>query len=221
MGQVNADLRVRAGGFEASLVGFGVSVDDKAGEVPSGTVPILGDGLDSVHLYDEPVWLAAPPDHRLASRASVSVAELREEPFVISRPGHWQRRLLDRLFAGRNLTPRIVCEGDEPAALAGLVSAGIGLTLIPATARGADISAPAAWIGIDDPACRRTLTHPAPGRRQPTLGRRGADAHHSRHLALERHRQPAVRQPAAMTHRAPGPGAAGLGRDVIRTAPLM
>ncbi|MET7520667.1 hypothetical protein ABZS88_46695 [Streptomyces sp. NPDC005480] len=25
-------------------------------------------------------------------------------------------------------------------------------------ARGADISAPAAWIGIDDPACRRTLT---------------------------------------------------------------
>ncbi|MET7520666.1 LysR family transcriptional regulator substrate-binding protein [Streptomyces sp. NPDC005480] len=60
--------------------------------------PILGDGLDSVHLYDEPVWLAAPPDHRLASRASVSVAELREEPFVISRPGHWQRRLLDRLL---------------------------------------------------------------------------------------------------------------------------
>ncbi|MFF7789814.1 LysR substrate-binding domain-containing protein [Streptomyces sp. NPDC007991] len=120
--------------------------------------PIPGDGLDSVHLHDEPVWLAAPPGHRLASRALVGVEELREEPFVISRPGHWQRRLLDRLFADRNLTPRIVCEGDEPAALAGLVSAGIGLTLIPAMARGADISAPGAWIGIDDPACRRTLT---------------------------------------------------------------
>jgi DNA-binding transcriptional LysR family regulator len=120
--------------------------------------PILDDGLDSVQLHDEPVWLAAPPDHRLASRASVNVEELREEPFVISRPGHWQRRLLDRLFAGHNLAPRIVCEGDEPAALAGLVSAGIGLTLIPAMARHADISAPGAWIGIDDPACRRTLT---------------------------------------------------------------
>jgi DNA-binding transcriptional LysR family regulator len=120
--------------------------------------PIPDDGLDSVHLHDEPVWLAAPPDHRLASRALVSVEELREEPFVISRPGHWQRRLLDRLFADRNLIPRIVCEGDEPAALAGLVSAGIGLTLIPAMARGADVSTPGAWIGIDDPACRRTLT---------------------------------------------------------------
>ena len=120
--------------------------------------PILGDGLDSVQLHDEPVWLAAPPDHRLASRASVHVEELREEPFVISRAGHWQRRLLDRLFAGHNLAPRIVCEGDETAALAGLVSAGIGLTLIPAMARHADISATGAWIGIDDPACRRTLT---------------------------------------------------------------
>ena len=77
---------------------------------------------------------------------------------MISRAGHWQRRLLDRLFAGHNLAPRIVCEGDEPAALAGLVSAGIGLTLIPAMARHADISATGAWIGIDDPACRRTLT---------------------------------------------------------------
>ncbi|MFD3481030.1 LysR family transcriptional regulator [Streptomyces sp. NPDC058695] len=120
--------------------------------------PILGDGLDSIRLYDEPVWLAAPPDHRLAERASVSVKELREEPFVIARPGHWQRRLLDRLFAGHNLTPRIVCEGDEPAALAGLVSVGIGLTLIPAVARGADVNTPCVWIGIDDPACRRTLT---------------------------------------------------------------
>ncbi|MEU0853594.1 MULTISPECIES: LysR family transcriptional regulator [Streptomyces] len=120
--------------------------------------PIPADGLAGVRLHDEPVWLAAPPGHPLASRARVEVAELRTEPFVIARPGHWQRRLLDRLFAGHDLTPRIVCEGDEPAALAGLVSAGIGLTLVPAMARGADVSAPCAWIGVDDPGCRRTLT---------------------------------------------------------------
>ncbi|RVU28022.1 LysR family transcriptional regulator [Streptomyces antnestii] len=120
--------------------------------------PIRGDGLDSVHLHDEQVWLTAPPGHRLASRASVGVEELRDEPFVISRPGHWQRRLLDRLFAGHNLMPRIVCEGDEPAALAGLVIAGIGLSLIPAMARDSDLSALGAWIAIDDTACRRILT---------------------------------------------------------------
>ncbi|MEV8021353.1 LysR substrate-binding domain-containing protein [Streptomyces sp. NPDC086554] len=120
--------------------------------------PIAGDGLESVHLHDEQVWLAAPPDHPLAARASVTVEELRDEPFVISRPGHWQRRLLDRLFAVANMTPRIVCEGDEPAATAALVGVGIGLTLIPAIARTADTGVPVAWVAIDATACRRTLT---------------------------------------------------------------
>ncbi|MEV0097320.1 LysR family transcriptional regulator [Streptomyces sp. NPDC050738] len=131
--------------------------------------PIPGDGLDSVQLHDEQVWLAAPPGHRYADRTSVTVAELADEPFVISRPGHWQRRLLDRLFADRNLTPRIVCEGDEPAATAFLVSTGIGLTLIPAVAITAAVSAPVAWIAVDAPGCRRILTlHRATNTRLPT-----------------------------------------------------
>ncbi|MEU2021271.1 LysR family transcriptional regulator [Streptomyces sp. NPDC016469] len=131
--------------------------------------PIPGDGLDSVQLHDEQVWLAAPPDHRYADRASVTVAELADEPFVSSRPGHWQRRLLDRLFAECNLTPRIVCEGDEPAATAFLVSTGIGLTLIPTVAITAAVSAPVAWIAVDAPSCRRTLTlHRATSTRLPT-----------------------------------------------------
>lgn len=134
--------------------------------------PIPGDGLESVHLHDEQVWLAAPPDHPLAARDSVTVEELRDEPFVISRPGHWQRRLLDHLFAAANLTPRIVCQGDEPAATAALVGAGMGLTLVPAVARTADLSMPVAWIAIDAPSCRRTLTlHSRSGGRLSTAAR--------------------------------------------------
>lgn len=120
--------------------------------------PIPGDGLDSLLLHDEQVWLAVPVGHRLAGRASVTVAELRDEPFVAPRPGHWQRRLLDHLFDSAGLRPRIVCEGDEPAATAVLVGAGIGLTLIPAMARHADASAPVALVAVDHAACRRTLT---------------------------------------------------------------
>ncbi|AIS02376.1 LysR family transcriptional regulator [Streptomyces glaucescens] len=120
--------------------------------------PIPRDGLDSLAVHDEQVWLATPPGHRLAGRSSVTVTELRDEPFVAPRPGHWQRRLLDHLFSAAGLTPRIVCEGDEPAATAVLVGAGIGLTLIPTMALRADTYAPVAWIAVDDPACRRTLT---------------------------------------------------------------
>ncbi|RST19654.1 LysR family transcriptional regulator [Streptomyces sp. WAC05374] len=134
--------------------------------------PIPGDGLDSVPLHDEQVWLATPPGHRLAGRSSVAVGELRDEPFVAPRPGHWQRRLLDRLFEAVGLKPRIVCEGDELAATAALVISGMGLTLIPAMALQTDIRVPVACIAVDDDACRRTLTlHRAADARVSTAAR--------------------------------------------------
>ncbi|MFC5187799.1 LysR family transcriptional regulator [Actinomadura harenae] len=120
--------------------------------------PIPADGLESVQLVDEAVWLVAPPDHPLAGRASVTVEELAGEPFISTHKGHWQRRLLDRLFAARGLTPRIVCEGDEASAIAELIKAGLGVGLVPALARRSDAGPPSAWIAVDGPDCRRVLT---------------------------------------------------------------
>ncbi|GAA0935662.1 LysR substrate-binding domain-containing protein [Nonomuraea longicatena] len=120
--------------------------------------PIPAEGLTAVRLLDEPVWLVAPLGHPLAGRTSVSVEDLADQPFVTTRRGHWQRRVLDRLFATKDLTPRIVCEGDEPGAVQALVTAGLGLTLTPEMARRSPISAPVAWIAVDSPECHRTLT---------------------------------------------------------------
>ncbi|WP_026412559.1 LysR family transcriptional regulator [Actinomadura oligospora] len=121
--------------------------------------PIPGDGLESVRLLEEKVWLVTPLDHPLAGRTSVTVDELADEPFISAHKGHWQRRLLDRLFATRDLTPRIVCEGDEVGAIAELIRAGLGIALVPAFARRfAPIDGPVAWITVDSPECRRTLT---------------------------------------------------------------
>ncbi|GIG66677.1 LysR family transcriptional regulator [Phytomonospora endophytica] len=120
--------------------------------------PIPGEGLEGVQLMDEPVWLCAPHDHPIAARTSVAVEELAGLSFVSSRVGHWQRRVLDRLFASRDLMPRIVCEGDEPGAVAYMIAAGIGVGLIPDMARRTDTRSLVAWIAVDDPACRRVLT---------------------------------------------------------------
>ncbi|MEU9497477.1 LysR family transcriptional regulator [Streptomyces sp. NPDC048196] len=120
--------------------------------------PIAADGLEAVPLHTEAVGVATPLDHPLAGRPSVTVDELAGQPFVATREGHWQRRLLDRLFAGRGLTPKIVCEGDEAGALADLISAGLGIGLVPALAQRTAMSAPVAWIAVDSPDCRRTLT---------------------------------------------------------------
>ncbi|WP_246095221.1 LysR family transcriptional regulator [Streptomyces roseicoloratus] len=121
--------------------------------------PVPPEDLTAVRLMDEEVWVVAPLGHPLAGRTSVTVAELADEPFVTTRTGHWQRRLLDRLFAGHGLAPaKIVCEGDEPSATAILVAAGLGIGLIPDMARRSATRVPVAWIAVDSPDCRRTLT---------------------------------------------------------------
>ena len=120
--------------------------------------PIPAEGLEVVQLLEEAVGVATPLNHPLAGRTSVSIDELADQPFITARKGHWQRRLLDRLFAGRDLTPKIVCEGDEVSAIADLISVGLGIGLVPAIARRTPTRAPVAWIAVDSPDCRRTLT---------------------------------------------------------------
>jgi DNA-binding transcriptional LysR family regulator len=51
----------------------------------------------------------------------------------------------------------IVCEGDEPYAIRGLISAGVGIGLMPAMARRLAPDPPVVWLHLDVP-CRRTLS---------------------------------------------------------------
>ncbi|MFI7443014.1 LysR family transcriptional regulator [Nonomuraea indica] len=120
--------------------------------------PISAEGLESRRLFDEAVGVGVPLDHPLAGRACVTVDELAGHPIVTARKGHWQRRLLDRLFSARDLTPKIVCEVDESSAIASLISAGLGLGLVPAFARRTSTRAPGTWIAVDSAECRRTVT---------------------------------------------------------------
>lgn len=130
---------------------------DRDVDLCAASQPIHADGLETVQLLDEMVWLATSRDHPLAGRTSVTVDELADEPFISTRKGHWQRRLLDRLFATRDLTPKIVCEGDEVGAIAELIKAGLGIGLVPDLARRSVPSHFAAWIAVDHPECRRAL----------------------------------------------------------------
>ncbi|MFC3491177.1 LysR family transcriptional regulator [Glycomyces rhizosphaerae] len=120
--------------------------------------PVNAPHIASEVLHVQQVWLATPPDHPLAAVQQVTIEDLAREPFVITRPGQWQRRLLDWLFADRNLEPRIVCEIDEPAATYMLVSAGLGLSIFPQIARFTFPEAGVAWVGVDHPHCNRTLS---------------------------------------------------------------
>jgi DNA-binding transcriptional LysR family regulator len=119
--------------------------------------PLPGPLLDTIELASEEVLLAVPPAHRLAGRSSVRIDELADEPFVTTRPGYWQRALADQLFARSGLLPAVSCEGDEPGAIRGLISAGLGVGLLPAISRQATPHPPVAWLHLETPGARRTL----------------------------------------------------------------
>ncbi|OZM70377.1 LysR family transcriptional regulator [Amycolatopsis antarctica] len=118
----------------------------------------LGDpAVVTEELLREEVLLAVPPGHPLASRERTDLASIADEPIIATRPGFWQRTLTDRLFAEAGLTPDITCESDEPAATQDLISAGIGIGLVPAMSRRAAGHAPVAWLHLDAENCERSL----------------------------------------------------------------
>ncbi|MEU4650291.1 LysR family transcriptional regulator [Nocardia fluminea] len=75
--------------------------------------------------------LAVAPEHRLASRQQVRLAELAEAEFVAVHPGFGMRRIFDELCAAADFRPRIAFEVGELDTAAALVAAGLGIAVLP------------------------------------------------------------------------------------------
>jgi DNA-binding transcriptional LysR family regulator len=103
------------------------------GELDCALLPATRDaGLAVLPLISEPIVLACPPGHPLATSPAVRLAQLDGERFVETPPAWAIRALLDETFQAAGLTRRIVCEIDEWNAVLDLVRAGVGIALIPA-----------------------------------------------------------------------------------------
>lgn len=86
-------------------------------------------------LLVEPLWLAVPTRHRMAQRRRVRLAEVAEEPFIVLKPGYGLRNVTESLCRKAGFSPRVGFEGEEVETLRGLVAAGLGVSLIPASSR--------------------------------------------------------------------------------------
>jgi DNA-binding transcriptional LysR family regulator len=120
--------------------------------------PLPGPDLRTRELLREDVLVGLPPGHPLTGRERVRLEDLADEPFVTTRPGYWPRELTDRLFAAAGLLPKYVCESDEPGATGYLISAGLGVGLVPAFSLRAANQVPGSWLHLDVPDCHRVLT---------------------------------------------------------------
>ncbi|WHT18592.1 LysR family transcriptional regulator [Crossiella sp. CA-258035] len=89
------------------------------------------DRLHRAPIQDQPVVAVLPERHRLAGRPEIGIAELAEDEFVQLEPGFGLRLITDELCAAAGFTPKIAFEGQEIETLRGLVSAGLGVALLP------------------------------------------------------------------------------------------
>ena len=90
-------------------------------------------GLSHTVIRRERYALVVTQDHRLAERDSVSVGDLANERFIVTRPGTGLRSCFDYVFAGRDAAPQIVIETNALSAMLALVADGAGSAILPPT----------------------------------------------------------------------------------------
>lgn len=91
-------------------------------------------GIDARELSSVPLALVAPRGHRLAARQDVTLADLHDESFVDSPPGHGNREVVDRAFATAGIERKVAFEIPDFTMAAALVRNGLGLAFLPAFA---------------------------------------------------------------------------------------
>lgn len=109
----------------------------------------LPDTLAWEVILREPLMAMIPRDHPLAAQPSVTLAELAQEPFVFFDP-HVGTGLYDDilgLMRRYGLTPVITQEVGEAMTIIGLVAAGLGVSILPASFKRVQLNE-MRWVAI-------------------------------------------------------------------------
>ncbi|HET6449919.1 MAG TPA: LysR substrate-binding domain-containing protein [Spirochaetia bacterium] len=137
-------FRARYPGVVLAL--FERSTEEQVGMLSAGALdagflrrPIADapESLAVTTILREPLILAVPRDHPLRRRASITVRSLAGEPFVFF-PRQAAPGLYDEIMAlcRRNgFTPRVAQEAVQMQTIVSLVSAGLGVAIVPASMR--------------------------------------------------------------------------------------
>jgi DNA-binding transcriptional LysR family regulator len=89
-----------------------------------------GDSIEHVHLLDDPLYLALAPDHPLAGKRNLRLADLAADAWIEGTPSCACSAMLRRACERAGFAPRIAFESDDYQAIQGFVAAGVGVALI-------------------------------------------------------------------------------------------
>jgi len=94
-------------------------------------LPLRGHEFDTFPLLTERLFAVLPQKHKFASRPSLSLKDLRAEPFLLLRDGHCFRDTAVAACDRARLHPQIVFESGQFSSLLSMVGAGMGVSIVP------------------------------------------------------------------------------------------
>lgn len=82
-------------------------------------------------LLTEELYLIVSVNHPLAAYDELDLSMIKGEPFITFKVGYGLRTIIHNFCLEVGLTPDIVFEGEDIGTVSGLVSAGLGVSLVP------------------------------------------------------------------------------------------
>lgn len=122
-----------------------------------GPVPKSHKKVKSTILFTEDLVALLPSNHFLANRVSIKLTELQNESFVLFPEGYILRDLIVRGCTERGFKPKVSFVGQDVDAIKGLVSAGLGVTLIPEVTLVDAIPRETVKVRVTDPNLTRSV----------------------------------------------------------------
>lgn len=118
----NADLlhKLKQGAIDAALM----------------ALPEADPDIESIPLFEDDIFFAAPMGSPYASMPAVDLRECRDEPFVSLSEGFATYQGFVEAFRIAEFTPNLVMKVGDIFSLMNLVAGGIGYTLLPGRVRG-------------------------------------------------------------------------------------
>jgi LysR family transcriptional regulator, hydrogen peroxide-inducible genes activator len=103
-------------------------------------LPVEGDGLESVTLFDDPFMLAVSPAHPFATRSHVRQRDLHGQPLLLLEDGHCLRAQALEVCSVIGTSENQTFRATSLETLRHMVAANVGITLMPKMAIGHDTS---------------------------------------------------------------------------------
>ena len=87
--------------------------------------------IETLELFEEELFVIVPTTHPLALQNSVKLEEVKNEPFIAIKKGNSLRQLIDEFFLDAGIELKTTFAAEEMHTVAGFVSAGMGISVIP------------------------------------------------------------------------------------------